>query len=193
MYSKEKADRVRLGFGIEEFDNEGRYVELSFKNFILISVYFLQEVPRMNVNKLSSVSWRYSCLTFVNSKENRKEILVCGDVNIAHKEIDIKNWKGNLKNSGFLPEERAWMTNLFDNEGWFDIFRKLDKRPEQYTWWSNRGQARAKRTLAGALTIRLALPSSAMRLQTPRFIRKKRFSDHAPLIIDYLFSPEHES
>ena len=87
----------------------------------------------MNVNKLSSVSGRYSCLTR-ELKENRKEILVCGDVNIAHKEIDIKNWKGNLKNSGFLPEERAWMTNLFDNEGWFDIFRKLDKRPEQYTW-----------------------------------------------------------
>jgi exodeoxyribonuclease-3 len=75
--------------------------------------------------------------------------VLCGDVNIAHKEIDIKNWKGNLKNSGFLPEERAWIGELFDNHGYVDVFRQLDPRPEQYTWWSNRGQA-MPRTSGGA-------------------------------------------
>lgn len=77
-------------------------------------------------------------------KATGKEIVLCGDFNIAHKEIDIKNWRGNLKHSGFLPEERQWMTDLFEKQGFVDVFRQLDPRPERYTWWSQRGQARAK-------------------------------------------------
>ena len=72
------------------------------------------------------------------------EVIICGDINIAHKEIDLKNWKGNLDHSGFLPEERAWLDQRFGKEGWVDVFRMLDPRPERYTWWSQRGQARAK-------------------------------------------------
>ena len=111
IYSKEKADSVRLGFGIEEFDNEGRYVELSFKNFILISVYF---PSGSSSDERQQAKFRFLDVFLPHLRELQKcgkEVLVCGDVNIAHKEIDIKNWKGNLQNSGFLPEEREWMTN----------------------------------------------------------------------------------
>ena len=192
VYSKEKADRVRLGFGIEEFDNEGRYVELSFKNFILMSVYF---PSGSSSDERQQAKFRFLEVFLPHLRELKKtgkEILVCGDVNIAHKEIDIKNWKGNLKNSGFLPEERAWMTNLFDNEGWFDIFRKLDKRPEQYTWWSNRGQARAK-NVGWRIDYQIGTPLICDAATNASIYKEERFSDHAPLIIDYLFSPEHES
>ncbi|MFX5142139.1 endonuclease/exonuclease/phosphatase family protein, partial [Acinetobacter baumannii] len=68
-----------------------------------------------------------------------EKLVVCGDWNIAHKEIDLKNWRGNQKNSGFLPHERAWLTQLFDEVGYVDAFRVVDQRPERYTWWSNRG------------------------------------------------------
>ena len=102
-----------------------------------------------------------------------RRVILCGDVNIAHKEIDLKNWKGNVKNSGFLPEERQWLTDLFEKHGWRDVFRLVDARPEQYTWWSQRGQARAK-NVARAASI----------------YPDEKFSDHAPLTIDYDFSLE---
>ena len=116
-------------------------------------------------------------------KKSGREFVVCGDWNIAHKEIDLKNWKGNLKNSGFLPEERAWLTEVFDKRGFVDVFRTLDDRAEQYTWWSNRGQAWA-RTWGGASITRSPRPAS--RPRPPASIYKdERFSDHAPLTIDY--------
>ncbi len=192
IYSKEKADSVRLGFGIEEFDNEGRYVELSFKNFILISVYF---PSGSSSDERQQAKFRFLDVFLPHLRELQKcgkEVLVCGDVNIAHKEIDIKNWKGNLQNSGFLPEEREWMTNLFDHEGWHDIFRKLDKRPEQYTWWSNRGQARAK-NVGWRIDYQMGTSLIAEAAQSASIYKEERFSDHAPLIIDYSFIPNHES
>ena len=107
--------------------------------------------------------------------------MVCGDWNIAHKEIDLKNWKGNLKNSGFLPEERAWLTEVFDKRGFVDVFRTLDDRAEQYTWWSNRGQAWAK---GWRIDYQIATPGIAARARAAS-IWDERFSDHAPLTIDY--------
>jgi exodeoxyribonuclease-3 len=104
--------------------------------------------------------------------------------NIAHQNIDLKNWRSNQKNSGFLPEERAWLTDLFDRVGWVDAFRVVDPRPEQYTWWSNRGQSWDK-NVGWRIDYQIVTPGLRERVQRARIYRDQRFSDHAPLIMDY--------
>ena len=113
-----------------------------------------------------------------------RDYLICGDFNIAHKPIDLKNWRSNQKNSGFLPEERAWMDELFGRVGFIDAFREVDPRPEQYTWWSNRGQAWAK-NVGWRIDYQVATPGIGQRVTATRIYKDKRFSDHAPLIMDY--------
>jgi len=113
-----------------------------------------------------------------------REFILCGDWNIAHKEIDLKNWRSNQKNSGFLPEERAWLSTVFEQRGFVDVFRKLDQRAEQYTWWSNRGQAWAK-NVGWRLDYQIATPGIADKARAAAIYKEERFSDHAPLIIDY--------
>ena len=117
-------------------------------------------------------------------KANRREFILCGDWNIAHREIDLRNWRSNQKNSGFLPEERAWLTEVFDKVGWVDVFRRIDARPEQYTWWSNRGQAWAK-NVGWRIDYQIATPGIAAKANKVSIYKGKRFSDHAPLTIDY--------
>jgi len=114
----------------------------------------------------------------------KRQVILCGDVNIVHKEIDIKNWKSNQKNSGCLPEERAWLTQLFDEKAYVDVFRTLDQRPEQYTWWSNRGQAYAK-NVGWRIDYQIATKGVADTAAATSVFRDIKFSDHAPLIIDY--------
>jgi exodeoxyribonuclease-3 len=114
-----------------------------------------------------------------------REVIICGDWNIAHKEIDLKNWRGNRKNSGFLPEERAWLTKLFDEVGFVDVFRHLYPGLEAYTWWSNRGQAWAK-NVGWRIDYQIATPGISARVREAHIYKEQRFSDHAPLIIDYL-------
>ena len=113
-----------------------------------------------------------------------REIILCGDWNVAHKEIDLKNWRSNQKNSGFLPQERLWLTHIFDEIGFVDVFRRLDQRPEQYTWWSNRGQAWVK-NVGWRLDYQIATPGIAQKARRAEIYKAERFSDHAALIIDY--------
>jgi len=113
-----------------------------------------------------------------------REVIVCGDWNIAHKEIDLKNWRGNKKNSGFLPEERNWLTQLFDEVGFVDVFRVVHPELEAYTWWSNRGQAWAK-NVGWRIDYQIATPGIAQRAKSASIYKEQRFSDHAPLTIDY--------
>ena len=122
----------------------------------------------------------------VHLKKSGREIVLCGDVNIAHHEIDLKNWKGNIKNSGFLPEERAWLTNLFDQVGYVDVYRTLEPNAGEtcYTWWSNRGQAYAK-NVGWRIDYQIATPGIAASAITASVYKDERFSDHAPLIMDY--------
>jgi len=147
LYTRKKPTSIVLGIGDAEFDAEGRYVEARFDNarrkLSIVSCYF----PSGSSGELRQLAkFRFLALVSPHLKAlaAEREIILVGDINIAHKEIDLKNWKGNQKNSGFLPEERAWMTSLFDDIGFVDVFRTLNPHPEQYTWWSNRGQARAK-------------------------------------------------
>jgi exodeoxyribonuclease-3 len=117
-------------------------------------------------------------------KDEGRDIVLCGDWNIAHKEIDLKNWRSNQKNSGFLPEERAWLSKVFDEIGFVDVFRRLNDKPEQYTWWSNRGQAWAK-NVGWRIDYQIATPGLAASAVRESIYKRRRFSDHAPLTIDY--------
>ena len=116
--------------------------------------------------------------------QSGRRYILCGDWNIAHKAIDLKNWKGNLKNSGFLPEERAWLDTLFDEVGYVDAFREVNTEPEQYTWWSNRGQAWAK-NVGWRIDYQIVSPQLAGTARSASIYKDERFSDHAPLTMDY--------
>ena len=184
VYSRTKPDAVRTGFGCVEFDNEGRYTRADVGNLTVISVY----CPSGSSSpERQEAKFRFMEVFLPHLQELKaegREIVICGDWNIAHKEIDLKNWKGNQKNSGFLPEERAWMTRIFDELGLVDVHRGIDQRPEQYTWWSNRGQAWAK-NVGWCIDYHVATPGIAAKAHAVSIYKDERFSDHAPLIIDY--------
>ena len=184
IYSRHQPREVRLGFGSEEFDREGRYVEADFGALTVISAYFPSgsSSPERQEAKYRFLDEFLPHLDALRA--SGREIVLCGDVNIAHKEIDLKNWKSNQKNSGFLPEERAWMTRLLDHHGWVDVFRTLEPGPDLYTWWSNRGQAWAK-NVGWRLDYQLATPALAGLARRTSIYKEQRFSDHAPLTIDY--------
>jgi exodeoxyribonuclease III len=184
VYSKQRPDQVIIGFGHPDFDAEGRYVRCDFGNLTIISVYYPSgsSSPERQAAKFVFMEVFYPHLQTLQA--SGREVVISGDWNIAHKEIDLKNWKGNLKNSGFLPEERAWMTQIFDEIGYVDVHRTLDQRPEQYTWWSNRGQAWAK-NVGWRIDYQIATPGIASLATQVSVYKDQRFSDHAPLIIDY--------
>ena len=190
LYTRKKPSAVITGIGEPEFDAEGRYVETRFDNarrkLSIISCYF----PSGTTGELrQQAKYRFLALMaprLAKLKEEREFILV-GDINIAHKEIDLKNWRSNQKNSGFLPDERAWVTNLLDTIGLVDVFRTLNPHPEQYTWWSNRGQAWAN-NVGWRLDYHFATPAIAKKAKREHIYLEQRFSDHAPLVIDYDFT-----
>ena len=186
IYTPHKPDEVIYGYGNEEFDAEGRYVEARFKGLSVISVYM---PSGSSSHERQEAKYRYldSFLPhLVNLKKLGREIVLCGDVNIAHQEIDLKNWKGNLKNSGFLPEERAWLTNLFSRVGYVDVYRQLEPDTTEtcYTWWSNRGQAYAK-NVGWRIDYHITTPGIAATAKKTAVYKDEKFSDHAPLIVDY--------
>jgi exodeoxyribonuclease-3 len=189
IYTPHKPDEVLYGYGNEEFDAEGRYVEARFKKLSVISVY----MPSGSSSpERQEAKYRYldSFLPhLVELKNSGREIVLCGDANIAHNEIDLKNWKGNLKNSGFLPEERAWLTNLFGKVGYVDVYRKLEPEATEacYTWWSNRGQAYAK-NVGWRIDYHITTPGIAASAKNTAVYKDERFSDHAPLTVDYDWS-----
>lgn len=190
LYTRKKPSAVITGIGNAEFDAEGRWVETRFntarRKLSIISCYF---PSGSSGEERQQAKFRFLALmapTLLRLKAEREFILV-GDVNIAHKEIDLKNWRSNQKNSGFLPEERAWMTHVLDELGLVDVFRALNPHPEQYTWWSNRGQAWAK-NVGWRLDYHLATPGIAAKARREHIYLDQRFSDHAPLVIDYDFN-----
>lgn len=184
VYSKAEPDAVQIGFGDPEFDAEGRYVRCDFGNLTVISVY----CPSGSSSpERQEAKFRFMAVFFPHLealKAEGREIVICGDWNIAHQAIDLKNWKGNLKNSGFLPEEREWMTKIFDEVGLVDVHRSIDARPEQYTWWSNRGQAWAN-NVGWRIDYHVATAGLAAQATAVSVYKDERFSDHAPLLIEY--------
>ncbi len=187
LYTQREPSDVSAGFGNEEFDAEGRWLEARYdtpkRKFSIISCYF---PSGSSGEERQAAKFRFlDCLyPHLMTLKAEREFILVGDVNIAHQEIDLKNWKSNQKNSGFLPEERAWMTQLLKQGGLVDVFRTLNPKPEQYTWWSNRGQAWAK-NVGWRLDYHLATPGIAVKAKREQIYLERRFSDHAPVIIDY--------
>ncbi len=183
IYSK-LPHRADTGFGIAEFDAEGRYLEAHFRDVTVVSVY-LPSGSAGPHRQASKFRFLEAFLPHLRALRQRgREIVLCGDWNIAHHPIDLRNWKGNQKNSGFLPEERAWLTRVFDEIGFVDVFRQVDKRPDQYTWWSNRG-ASWEKNVGWRIDYQIATPGIAARAHAVSIYKNRRFSDHAPLIVDY--------
>ncbi len=184
IYSKRKPDEIIKGLGIPEYDSEGRYLEARFGNLSVVSLY----LPSGSSGELrQTVKFNFMDAFMphlVELKKSGRDIVVCGDWNIAHTEKDLKNWRGNKKNSGFLPEERAWLTSLLDEVGFVDVFRKLYPDLEAYTWWSNRGQAWAN-DVGWRIDYQITTPGFAVQAAKASIYKAQRFSDHAPLIIDY--------
>lgn len=184
IYARRPPDAVVRGYGSTEFDAEGRYLEYRYGALSIVSVY----LPSGSSGPERQEA-KYRCLAGFEAHLGRlvgegREVVLCGDFNIAHKPIDLKNWKGNLKNSGFLPEERAWLDRLFDDLGWVDAFRRVNAEADQYTWWSNRGQAWAK-NVGWRIDYQITTPTLAARVRSASIWKDSRFSDHAPLLMDY--------
>ena len=184
IYSRRQPDRVRIGLGWPDMDAEGRYVQADYGDLSVVSLY-LPSGSSSEERQAIKFSFLERFMPFLKAmRYEGREYILCGDWNIAHKQIDLKNWRGNQKNSGFLPEERAWMDTLFDEVGFVDVFRRLNQKEDQYTWWSNRGQAWAK-NVGWRIDYHVATPGIAAKATKERIYTDKRFSDHAPLIIDY--------
>ncbi|MBC8259955.1 MAG: exodeoxyribonuclease III [SAR324 cluster bacterium] len=184
LYFNKTPDRVQEGIGWSELDKEGRFIQADFGKLSIVSLY----LPSGSSGDLRQ-NFKYEVLEYfekwlIAAKQSGREVIICGDWNIAHKEIDLRNWKSNQKNSGFLPEEREWMTKIFSEIGYQDVFRKLNQDPDQYTWWSNRGRSWAK-NVGWRLDYQIATPEIAATARTESIYKDERFSDHAPLIIDY--------
>tara|TARA_E500000331_G_C17243975_1_gene708331 strand:+ start:1381 stop:2193 length:813 start_codon:yes stop_codon:yes gene_type:complete len=194
ILSKFQPTNVFTGIGDEQFDFEGRVIRGDYDNL-------LPEFPKLSIISLylpsgssseirQNAKFRFlDCLEGALKKwmkENlqfKREFILCGDWNIAHKEIDLKNWRNNKKNSGFLPEERFWISKVFE-AGWIDVFRSIEPNTEQYTWWSQRGRAREK-NVGWRIDYQVSTPKIASKVISARVEMKEKFSDHAPLIIDY--------
>ena len=184
IYSRIEPDKIIDKIGWREADDEGRYLQANFGKLSIVSLYLPSgsSSEERQIIKFDFLDRFISVLTIM--RRQKREYIICGDWNIAHKKIDIKNWKGNQKNSGFLPEERSWMDNLFNKLGMVDSFRVVNQGAEQYTWWSNRGQAWAK-NVGWRIDYQIVTPGLKDKIRTASIYKDERFSDHAPLIIDY--------
>ncbi len=189
VYTRHEPSDVIIGYGSPEFDAEGRYVELRFdtpqKKLSIISSYF---PSGSSGEDRQQAKFRYLAEFYPHlvALKAAREFILCGDVNIAHKEQDLKNWRSNQKNSGFTPEERAWMTKLLDEAGLIDVYRQLQPTATDtaYTWWSNRGQAYAN-NVGWRLDYHLATPALASFAKRESIYKDQKFSDHAPITIEY--------
>lgn len=186
LYSKAQPDHVQSGLGLPEFDHEGRYVRADFGNLTVISLYL---PSGSSSDERQAVKYQFldaflPILTDLYA--SKRDIVICGDWNIAHHNIDLKNWRGNQKNSGFLPEERAWLTQVIDGIGWVDIWRTLYPEIPGYTWWSNRGNAYAN-DVGWRIDYHMCTPQLAQSAKAAHIYKDVKFSDHAPLVVDYAY------
>lgn len=185
IYTKKNPQQIKTGLGWLEADSEGRYIEADFGDLVVVSLYLPSGTSgeHRQAIKFDFLKRYADYLRMLRSQ--KKEFIICGDWNIAHQKIDLKNWRGNQKNSGFLPEERAWMDELFGPLEFVDAFRQVNQESEQYTWWSNRGQAWAK-NVGWRIDYQVVTPGLRNAVKSAAIYKDERFSDHAPLLIDYL-------
>ncbi|MBP6366166.1 MAG: exodeoxyribonuclease III [Nitrosomonas sp.] len=184
IYCRKQPDNVIEGIGITEIDDEGRFIQADFGNLSIISIYLPSGSSGEHRQEAKFFFMEKFYPVLKTLMASGREIILCGDWNIAHKEIDLKNWRSNQKNSGFLPEERAWFSNVLHDIGFVDVFRQINTESDQYTWWSNRGQAWTN-NVGWRIDYQIATPAIAQTARNVSIYKTERFSDHAPLIIDY--------
>ncbi|MCU0736399.1 MAG: exodeoxyribonuclease III [Methylotetracoccus sp.] len=184
LYARREPDDVIQGLGWEDMDREGRYLEARFGSLSVVSLY-LPSGSSSDERQAVKFSFLDRFLPYLDQcASTGRDYVFCGDWNIAHRPIDLKNWRANQKNSGFLPEERAWMDQLLGASRWVDAFRVVNQEADQYTWWSNRGQAWSK-NVGWRIDYQIVSPSLAGTIRNAAIYKEQRFSDHAPLTIDY--------
>jgi len=184
LLCRHEPDKVISGFGSAEFDQEGRYLEACFGDLSVVSVYM---PSGSSSEERQAAKFRFMdefTEHLQRMQTSGRDFIICGDWNIAHKEIDLRNWKANQKNSGFLPEERAWLDGVFGEYGFVDAFRAVNKEPDQYTWWSNRGRAWDK-NVGWRIDYQVVTPTLKSAVRHAEIYKSERFSDHAPLTVDY--------
>lgn len=186
LYSRVKPRMVVTSLGWESADTEGRYLQADYDGISVISLYLPSGTSSEAAlaKKFDFMEQFYQHLRALRRK--RREFIICADWNICHKPIDLKNWRANQKNSGFLPEERAWLDQVYDELGYIDSFRLVNQEPDQYTWWSNRGQAWDK-NVGWRLDYQVITPGLASAVTGADIYKAQRFSDHAPQIMEYDF------
>ena len=184
LYSKQKPKMITTQLNFALADEEGRFVQFDFDELSVISVY-LPSGTSGDIRQACKYTFMDEFFKLLQKmRRQKREYIICGDWNIAHKQVDLKNWRGNQKHSGFLPEERAWLDKVFDQTGFVDAFRAINQQPDQYTWWSNRGQAWAK-NVGWRIDYHVITPGLKEKIKSAEIYKDERFSDHAPLIIDY--------
>jgi exodeoxyribonuclease-3 len=184
LYTRHAPERVVTGLGWPDFDAEGRFLRVDYADLSVIALY-LPSGSSSEERQQAKFDFIDRFLPVLKAmRDEGRDFIICGDWNIAHKPIDLKNWRSNQKNSGFLPEERAWLDKVFDELGWVDAFRVVNQLPDQYTWWSNRGQAWAK-NVGWRIDYQVVTPGLADKILRVAIYKDERFSDHAPLTLDY--------
>ncbi|MFD6952123.1 MULTISPECIES: exodeoxyribonuclease III [unclassified Nocardiopsis] len=193
VYSREEPEDVRVGFGDAEFEGSGRYVEVDLGGLTVGSLYLpsgeVGTERQLEKERFMEAFLPYLVKRRREVQERGRELVVCGDWNIAHAEVDLKNWRNNRRNAGFLPQEREWLSRVFDEAGYVDVVRSL--YPEQegpYTWWSYRGRA-FDNDAGWRIDLQVATPGLAARAVSARVERAvehgSRWSDHAPVTVRY--------
>jgi exodeoxyribonuclease-3 len=185
VFTRRKPDEVIRGFGSAEFDPEGRYIEARFGHLSIVSVY----VPSGTSSDVRLAAKFRFIKQFTRHlarlSASGRQYALCGDWNVAHKEIDLENYKANRKSSGFLPEERAWLDRVFGPLGFVDAFRQVNSDSGQYTWWSSRHPTARERNIGWRLDYQVVTPALGSRILAASIAREPIFSDHAPLSVDY--------
>ena len=184
IYARHKPQRVVKGFGYDYCDNEGRYIQFDYPKLSVVSLYLPSGTSGDGRQDVKYEFLDHFAKHLMKLKDEGRELIICGDYNIAHKQIDLKNWRSNQKNSGFLPDERAWMDQLFGDMGFVDAFRVHNQQEEQYTWWSYRSRAWEK-NVGWRIDYQVITPGLKDHVVDSQIFRDARLSDHAPLLIEY--------
>lgn len=185
LYTRHKPDKIHTGLGFTLANTEGRYIQADFGNLSVASLYMPSGTSGEERQTLKYHFMDHYQTILQKQRTENREFIICGDWNIAHKQIDLKNWRANQKHSGFLPAEREWMDKVFGEWGYVDAFRVVNQLPDQYTWWSHRGQAWAK-NVGWRIDYQVTTPGLKDKILSAAIYKEQRFSDHAPLTIDYL-------
>ena len=184
IYSRREPDRVTLGLGVPEIDAQGRYLQLDFGRLSVVSIYF----PSGSASEAAQARKLAFMERFMPKLEAMRacgrEFVICGDWNMTHKDIDLANWRANRGRPGCTPEEREWLTRVFEAHGFVDVFRVLDPNPDRFTWWVQWANAR-ERNIGWRIDYQIATPGVARLARKATIYTGKVFSDHAPVTIDY--------